>query len=748
MISLIIPTYNCMSYLEETMESVLSQICGDMELILVDDGSTDGTAEKLAEYRNHNVKIRLCEHGGVSAARNAGIEMATGEWVAFMDCDDCLKEGFLKASLKVLKEDADLFIFSFERVDFVPEGEDFAEKVTPMTVEDRFYETTSEFADHYIRSKRLLVYSACNKFYRKTILDEHGIRFHEGLDFGEDRLFNYEYLGFCGAIVTSSEVMFRYMQRNADSASKKIYADHHDTVMMLHEAKVKCFTGLSKGTSETEKSDFIAYDLAREIKQMQAKSQRQYRVHDSNVDFHDYIGGKIHMIGIGGASMSGLAIILQQKGCNVSGSDMMDGEILVALRERGMNIAIGHTGENVKDADLAVYSIAIAEDNPEIIYCKENGIPIIERSVLLGQLSSDYGRSIAVCGTHGKTTVTSILAQILIECDMDPTVHIGGVLNSLGGGVWMGNSDLFLTEACEYKRNFMNIDPTHIILLNIDKDHLDYYRDIEEIKESFGDFLAKLPEDGWALVNGDDKRAVYEIRRICCEAATFGKSEGCTYRMTNITEDENGRFGFDISFKGDNIGHVDMSIPGDFNAMNGLAAIAMAHGLGIDGPRACSIVERFTGTHRRFERTGVLKGAELFHDYGHNPAEMHNAVSIARKCCRSGRLWAVMQPHTYSRVKKMFGDYLRCTEEADVTLITNIFAAREKDPGDINSKILVDGMKERGIDARFTPEFCDAVDVLCKEISEGDLVITMGCGDIYKLNDMLNQEAVKWKNTK
>ena len=739
MISLIIPTYNCIEYLDEAIDSVLSQNCDDLELILVDDGSSDGTAEKLAEFRHHNVKVLLREHGGVSAARNAGIEAATGEWIAFMDCDDCLKEGFIRNGLKVLEEDADLFIFSFERVEFVSKGNGSIEEVTPLLVEDRFYETASDFADHYIRSRHLLIYSACNKFYRKAILDEHGIRFREGIDFGEDRLFNYDYLEFCGSIVTSSEVMFRYMQRNDDSASKRVFADHHDTVMMLHEAKVKCFTGLSRGTSETEKADFIAYDLATEIKRLQEKSQKQYREHGSNVDFHDYIGSRVHMIGIGGASMSGLSIILQQKGCTVSGSDMIDGEILDALRKRGMSIEIGHTCENVKDADLAVYSMAIAEDDPEIVYCMDNGIPIIERSVLLGQLSSDYDRSVAVCGTHGKTTVTSMLAQILMESDVDPTVHIGGVLNSMGGGVRVGNSELFVTEACEYRRNFMNIDPTHIILTNIDEDHLDYYRDIEEIEDAFGDFLAKLPEEGWALVNGDDEHVRNMIGKARCETSTFGRSPSCKYRITNITEDEDGRSSFDVLFEGHPVGHVDMSIPGDFNGMNALAAIAMAHHLGVDAGRACSIVERFTGAHRRFEFTGMLNGAELFHDYGHNPAEMSNAVSIARKRCRRGRLWAVIQPHTYSRVKTMFEDYLSCTKEADVTLITKIFAAREKDPGDIDSGMLVDAMKDRGLDARLTPEFDDVIKVLRSEVREGDLVITMGCGDIYKLNEMLDR---------
>ena len=305
----------------------------------------------------------------------------------------------------------------------------------------------------------------------------------------------------------------------------------------------------------------------------------------------------------------------------------------------------------------------------------------------------------------------------------------------------MGGSDLFLTEACEYRRNFMSIHPTHVILLNIDEDHLDYYRNVEEIEEAFEDFLDTIPQDGLALINGDDERASSRGESVQCKVLTFGTTAKCDYVMSGMSEGENGLFSFDLSYKGNSIGHVDMSIPGDFNAMNALAALSMAHYLGIDMYAACGIAGRFTGTHRRFEQTGSLNGAEIFHDYGHNPAEMHNAISIARKRCRKGKLWAVMQPHTYSRVKTMFDDFLSCTQEADVTLVTDIFAAREKDPGDINSKILVDTMKEGGIDARLTPTFKDTAKMLRENVSEGDLVITMGCGDIYKLNEMLSEEA-------
>ena len=461
---------------------------------------------------------------------------------------------------------------------------------------------------------------------------------------------------------------------------------------------------------------------------------------DYPVDYHDYIGKRVHMIGIGGSSMSGIAMILKQKGCIISGSDMLDGETLQTLREHGVRTFVGHSANNVIGADLVVYSMAIPKDQPELTFCREKGIPTIERSVLLGQLSADYACSIAVCGTHGKTTVTSMLAQILVETGADPTIHIGGILNAIGGSTRVGHSEIFLTEACEYRRNFMNVHPTAAALLNIDTDHLDYYRDLNEIENAFGDFLSSLPADGWALVNGDDERAYRQRCRAGCEVLTFGTVNSCDYMMTEITEDEEGKVSFVFLYKGKPVGRVEMSIPGRFNAMNAVAALALAHRIGVEMKDACRIVGKFSGAHRRFELTGFLNGAEVFHDYGHNPTEMRNVISIARKRCRSGRLWAVMQPHTFSRVKTMFEEYLSCTQEADITLVTDIFAAREVDPGDIDSGMLVSAMVERGIDARLTPAFTDAAEMLRAEVRTGDLVITMGCGDVYKLNDILKEE--------
>lgn len=273
-LSLIIPTYNCIRYLDETLGSVLSQLPDDFEVVIVDDGSSDGTQEELNRRRegfDDNIKVVLRRHEGPSSARNAGLDEASGEWAAFMDCDDCLMDDFFSKCRKVLEEPADLYIFSFERVDFIKgsgEGACSYENITPLVVEDRVYESTSDFADEYVRTRHLLVYSGCNKFYRKSLLDEHGIRFRAGLEFGEDRLFNYDYLQYTGRVVTTPVRMFRYMQRNPDSASKRSFPDYFNTIMMLHEAKMDCFLGLSEGTTEEEKKAFEEYDLKTEMERM------------------------------------------------------------------------------------------------------------------------------------------------------------------------------------------------------------------------------------------------------------------------------------------------------------------------------------------------------------------------------------------------------------------------------------------------------------------------------------------------
>ncbi len=456
------------------------------------------------------------------------------------------------------------------------------------------------------------------------------------------------------------------------------------------------------------------------------------------VHIRDYRGKRVHLIGIGGSSMSGLAEMLMDQGYRVTGSDRDEGYLIGNVREKGAEVMIGHRAENVRGADLVVFSAAIQPDNPERAEARRLGIPEMERAWLLGQLMDGFAKAVGICGAHGKTTTTSMLSQILLENGMDPSIHIGGRLDAVGGSTRVGHSDIFVAEACEFNRSFLHMNPTVAVVLNIDADHLDCYRDIDEIEETFGQYLHLLPEEGCALGNGDDERVRRQMEKLACEKVYFGFSRRNDWYPANLQEDERGYASFDCMFRGEKKARLHMGVPGNFNVMNALAALSAAVKLGVEAGKAAGSLERFTGAHRRFELTDTIDGVEIFHDYGHNPAEMKNALSVARKRCK-GRLWAVMQPHTFSRVRSLFADYLTCTSAADYTLVTDICAAREKDPGDLNSGMLVQGMKENGIDAVWTPSFDDTEQYLRENWQAGDLVLTMGCGDINLLNAQIHR---------
>jgi len=452
----------------------------------------------------------------------------------------------------------------------------------------------------------------------------------------------------------------------------------------------------------------------------------------------DYAGQRIHLIGIGGSSMSGLAEMLQDQGYTVTGSDRDEGYLVPGLRKKGIQVMIGHRAENVRGAALVCYSAAIHPDNPERAEADRLGIPSLERAYLLGQLMEGYDKAVGICGAHGKTTVTSMLSEILMEHGMDPSIHIGGRLDAIGGSTRVGHSDIFVAEACEFNRSFLHMNPTVAVVLNIDADHLDCYKDIDEIEETFGQYLRLLPERGIAIGNGDDPRVRRQIEKLGCRKIFFGFGEKNDWHPANLTEDNRGYASFDLMHGDRAAARVKMGVPGDFNVMNAMAALAAADALGLPAEKAADTLERFVGAHRRFELTDTIDGVEIFHDYGHNPAAMKNALSIARQRCK-GRLWAVMQPHTFSRVRTLFNDYLTCTAIADFTLVTDICAAREADPGDLNSGMLVRGMRKNGIDAVWTPSFDDTEKYLREHWRAGDLVITMGCGDINLLNEQIHR---------
>lgn len=450
----------------------------------------------------------------------------------------------------------------------------------------------------------------------------------------------------------------------------------------------------------------------------------------------DYMGQRIHMIGIGGSSMSGLAEMLQREGYIVTGSDASDSHAAKRLRLAGIPVSVGHHPEEVAGAALIVYSAAIGADDEERVEAERLGIPQLERAPLLGQLMEGYKERVCICGTHGKTTTSAMVAQMMVGMSLDPTVHIGGQLDALGGSTRIGNSAVFVAEACEFNRSFLHMSPTVAVLLNIEEDHLDCYGDMEHVEEAFFAFLSSLPPDGLVIANAEDERVMRLVEKLPRRAETFGMTRG-DWTVGNLVTDASGMPSFSCLLHGKEIVRLSLRVAGQFNILHALAAIAVVHAMGEDTQRAKDALLSFTGAHRRFELTGYVKGMKMYHDYGHNPAEMRSAIEVAK--LQKRRIIAVMQPHTYSRVISLFDSYLTCTAEADITLVTDIYGAREKDPGTVNSQMLVDGMVKNGVTAFLTPTFDDTERWLIENGRPEDLVLTMGCGNINLLNEQMQQ---------
>ena len=461
------------------------------------------------------------------------------------------------------------------------------------------------------------------------------------------------------------------------------------------------------------------------------------------VQISDYSGKHVHMIGIGGSSMSGLAELLQEKGYIVSGSDSAHSYLTQRLIEKGITVTIGQNAKNIEGADIVIYSAAIHPDNPERAAASAAGIPQMERATLLGQLMSGFSTAINICGTHGKTTTTSMVSEILIDAGKDPTIHIGGQLDYIGGSTKLGDPDLMVVEACEYQASFLQFHPTIAVITNIEEDHLDYYKDLDDIYRSFCRFASLLPPDGWCLGNGDDPLVCDLLRKQTCHTASFGLDPVCDWRPVNIVWDENGCAEFDVLYREQLQAHLHLSIPGEFNMLHAVAAVACTSVVGVSPETAAASLSRFQAPHRRFELTGTVCGVKLYTDYAHNPAEMQNAVSNAYHQPHN-RLWAVIQPHTYSRLKTLFDDYIHCCDLADEILVTDIFAAREKDPGDIHSTMLVDAIAKTGQSVHYTAGFDDAESYLRSHWQPGDLVITMSCGNINLLNQQIQDHGDTW----
>ena len=454
----------------------------------------------------------------------------------------------------------------------------------------------------------------------------------------------------------------------------------------------------------------------------------------------DFTGKRAHMIGIGGSSMSGLAGMLKTFGVIITGSDSVRSDMTEKLESDGIAVHIGHKAENVHGADLVIYSAAISAENPERAEAARLGVPQTARATPPGPLMEGHTHASHICGAPGKTTTTSMIAEVLLDVGLDPTVHLGGQLDYIGGSTRIGSRDAFVVEACEFNASFLQFHPTIAVVTNIEEDHLDFYKDIDDICRAFGKFFDLLPEDGLCIGNGDDERVLALLKTLPCRTQTYGFGAHCDWQPMNIRYTDEGCADFDFALRGIPAAHVTLRVPGDYNVMHALSTMAAAVAAGAKPQAVADSLARFTAPHRRFEHTGTVCGVKLYTDYGHNPAEMHSALDNAAHQPH-GRLFAVMQPHTYSRVKTLFKNYIHCCDLADEILVTDIFAAREKDPGAIHSAMLVDALAATGRQVACPPTFDAAERYLRANWQPGDLVITMSCGDIHLLNKQIQDHG-------
>jgi len=443
---------------------------------------------------------------------------------------------------------------------------------------------------------------------------------------------------------------------------------------------------------------------------------------------------KVHFIGIGGVSMSGLAEILLEAGYRVSGSDMKSSAATDLLSTMGAEVFIGHDGKNVAGADLVVYTAAVSEDNPELMAAKANSIPVMDRAEFLGDLMKGYKYNVAVAGTHGKTTTTSMLSHIAIKAKLDPTILVGGQLDVINGNVRTGKSQYLITEACEYKASFLKFIPHVGIITNIDADHLDFYKDIEDIQNTFVKFASLIPVNGYLVCCADDERMGKVIEGSKCTVLTYGIDKG-DFTAKNILFNEKGCASFTAYFKGDKFLDVILSVPGRHNVLNALACIGAAFALDISNDSIFEGLREFGGTHRRFELKGKKDGVTVIDDYAHHPTEIVATLSAAKNYPHK-RIFCIFQPHTYSRTLSLFEEFSNAFEGVDYLILADIYAAREKDTGVVSSAMLADAVSKKGIKCQNLHSFEEIVSYLEANMKDGDVLFTVGAGDVYRIGEM------------
>lgn len=445
----------------------------------------------------------------------------------------------------------------------------------------------------------------------------------------------------------------------------------------------------------------------------------------------------VHFIGIGGISMSGLAEILLEKGFTVSGSDAKESDLTRSLTARGAQIFYGQCAANIiPGIDLVVYTAAIHPDNPEFAEAKAKGLPMLSRAELLGEIMDNYRNSIAVAGTHGKTTTTSMISEILLAANADPTITVGGILPSIGGNLRNGQSDIFVSEACEYTNSFLNFRPKYSIILNVEAEHLDFFKDLDDIRNSFCKFAANTLADGATIINGeiDDYRSL--TNGLPQQIITYGLDDSCEYYAANLTFNEKACATFTAMHNDQVVCEITLSVPGRHNVSNAMAAVALACTMGIPADAIIRGLDAFRGANRRFQYKGTVDGVTIIDDYAHHPTEIRATLTAAKNYPHK-RLVLVFQPHTYSRTKAFLDDFAEVLSMADVIVLADIFAAREQNTFGVSSKDILKRLQEKGKNAYYFPSFEEIEKFLLKNCINGDLLITMGAGNVVEIGESL-----------
>ena len=445
----------------------------------------------------------------------------------------------------------------------------------------------------------------------------------------------------------------------------------------------------------------------------------------------------VHFMGIGGISMSGLAEILLNENFTISGSDMNKSALTTQLEEKGVKVYYGQVADNItSDIDLVVYTAAIREDNEEWIAAKNSGIPMLTRAQLLGQIMDNYAKSIAVAGTHGKTTTTSMISQVLLEANTDPTISVGGILSAINGNLRVGASDVFISEACEYTNSFLNFRPKYSIILNVEAEHLDFFKDLADVRNSFRKFAANTRVDGATIINGEIDDYEELVTGLPHKVITYGFDSKYDYYAENISFDENACGMFSAMHNGNEVMKVHLNVPGMHNVSNALATIALAELMELPLDAVAVGLRKFGGANRRFQYKGNLNGITIIDDYAHHPTEIQATLSAAANY-KHDRLVLVFQPHTYSRTQAFLKEFAEVLSQADILVLAEIYAAREKNTIGISSKDLLALVKEKGTECYYFPSFDEIEKFLLKNCMNGDLLITMGAGNVVEIGESL-----------